>query len=251
MKINILLALIGFAFLSFIPSSFSQEYYKIDSGWGASVAASTSPAEVLVERNEGNDVAVNGTFADTTAWSTGTLWVINGGVATMTAPAATNAVLSETISSLTSGKTYRVQYTYTITGGLTNTVAIGGTTGTPRTATGTYVEDLTAVSGTTLAINTRANGISTNVIDNVSVRIAPQSAYITEARLSVGATDVPAYVVYNVDGNSFSNIYAVGHSMIVTSNSLTHPVVIKNSQGIRRIWYRSASGTPTLTINGY
>jgi hypothetical protein len=250
MKINIWL-LVLVANLSFLSPSFSQEYYKVDSGWGFSGAAAVTPAAVLVERNEGNDVAVNGTFTDTTAWSTGTLWVVDSGVATMTAPAATNAVLSETISSLTSGKTYRVQYTYTITGGLTNTVVIGGASGTPRTATGTYVEDLTAVSGTTLAINTRANGISTNVIDNVSVRVAPQSAYITEAYLSVGATDVPAYVTYNVDGNSFSNIYAVGHSMIVTSNSVAEPVVIKNPQGIRKIWYRSASGTPTLTINGY
>jgi hypothetical protein len=71
--------------------------------------------------------------------------------------------------------------------------------------------------------------------------------------MSILATDVPVYVGINCDGDIFTNMYSAGRTMIIVSNRATEieQGSVPQIAPIRGFWYRSASGTPTLTINGF
>jgi hypothetical protein len=100
----------------------------------------------------GTEMLANNTFSSGANWTTGTGWSIGAGVATKTA--GTAASLSQTVGGgggLVAGVTYKLTYTITRSAGTITPRFTGGTTvtGTARSASGTYTEYLTAVSGNT------------------------------------------------------------------------------------------------------
>lgn len=227
---------------------------RVICGVGASLSASTTPAVFVIEQTPNDNVISNGTFANTTAWTTNVNWLIDSGVATFTTndTGTTNGTMYQTIVPCTTDQVYRLVYTATITGPVGIVPQLGTAIGTTRTTSGTFTENLYLNTTNRLSFTCTATDGATCVVDNVSMRIAPEEAYITHAELRVVPTDVPVYVSYNCDGNDFTNLYAEGRTLIVTSNNVTtidrtdkEPAI-----GVRRIWYRTATGTATLTVNG-
>lgn len=229
---------------------------RLISGMGSSLTASTTPAVLVIEQAPKSETVVNGTFADATVWGTNGNWVVDSGVATFSTNnvATTNGSLYQTITPMTTGATYRLKYTATITGPVTITPMLGTAQGATKDATGTYTEDLFLNTTNALYFTCLATDGATCIVDNVSMRIAPDEAHAGIVELSVAPTDLPVYVSFNCDGNTFTNMYAESKAIIVTSND-TKVVVDRtgsdNAICIRRIWYRSAAGTPTLKVNAY
>ena len=106
----------------------------------------------------------NGDFATDSDWTKGTGWTIAAGVATATG--AISTALSQTSSeTLLEGQAYVLEYTVTRSaGGIIP--SIGGTSGTERTAGGTYKEVIIAGSTQTLAFTGNA---FTGTLDNISI----------------------------------------------------------------------------------
>lgn len=115
-------------------------------------------------RDIGLDLTRNGGFDTDTLWSKGAGWTIAGGVAVAT---ASSAALTQ-VHQLAISTRYIVTYTVTAYTGGTVTVSLGPTSGTARSATGTYIEIITA-GGQNVAFTAAA---ATLEIDNVSVRAA-------------------------------------------------------------------------------
>lgn len=93
---------------------------------------------------EAGDKVVNGTMASDTVWTKGTGWTIASGVATKAA--GTASALGQAIT-LAAGGVYRVEFAVTAyTAGTVRARLTGGAAvqGTARSATGTYVETITA-----------------------------------------------------------------------------------------------------------
>lgn len=136
------------------------------------VTAVEQAVGLILDRREGRglgtELVTNNTFAADTDWTKGTGWSIGSGVATKTAGSA--AVLSQAVT-LTAGHTYRLVYTITRSAGSITPQFTGGSTvaGTARSAAGTFVEVLTAVSGnTTLEFSADASFAGT--VDNVYLK---------------------------------------------------------------------------------
>lgn len=127
---------------------------------------------LILDRREGRglgtELVTNNTFATDTDWTKGTGWSIGSGVATKTAGSA--SVLSQAVS-LTAGHTYRLVYTITRSAGSITPQFTGGSTvsGTAQSASGTYVQILTAVSGNT-TLEFSANASFAGAVDNVYLK---------------------------------------------------------------------------------
>ncbi|MBB3979515.1 hypothetical protein GGQ64_004757 [Rhizobium azooxidifex] len=110
----------------------------------------------------------NGDFADASNWSfTGAGWSIGSGKATHSAGSAGTITQACT---LTSGATYRVSYSLTMTDGSLRARFTGGTErdGTLRSASGTWSERITAAAGNnTLVLS--AHATLAGSVDNVSI----------------------------------------------------------------------------------
>jgi hypothetical protein len=150
-------------------------------GTTAVTAVEQAVGLILDKRNGlgiGTEVISNNTFDSDTVWSKGTGWSIGSGVATKTAGSAAN--LSQTVT-LVAGTTYRLVYTITRTAGSITPQFSGGSTvsGTARSAAGTYVENLTAVSGNT-TFEFAADATFAGTVDNVYLkRVSGNDAYQT------------------------------------------------------------------------
>lgn len=114
------------------------------------------------------EVAANGTFATDTLWTKGVGWTIAAGVATATGAISTALVQSSAniAVALIPGYSYSVTYTTSSVSAGTITVSLGGTAGTARSTSATFVETVIAGSDGTITFNTA--GFTGN-IDNVSV----------------------------------------------------------------------------------
>jgi hypothetical protein len=113
-------------------------------------------------------LVTNGNIATDTAWVKGTGWTISGGVANYTGLGGSN--LSQAIA-ITSGVSYSVTYTVTLSAGEFIDVVLGGTVGTRRSASGTYSEQIVAGAANN-SIRFSSPGSATGLtIDNVSVQL--------------------------------------------------------------------------------
>lgn len=118
------------------------------------------------------NLLTNGTFASDTAWTKGTGWTIGAGVATKAAGDATALAQAE---ALVAGRKYLLTYTMTrsagtLTPGFTGTTPVNGTA---RSAAGTYVEVLTAVTGNN-SFQFAADASFIGTVDNVSLILLSQ-----------------------------------------------------------------------------
>jgi hypothetical protein len=116
----------------------------------------------------GPETITNGDFAADSDWTKGTDWTIGSGVATKTA--GTAAGLDQALT-LTPGARYLLTFTMTRTAGTLTPQFISGTTvsGIGRTASGTYAQVLTAVTGNN-ALRFNGNATFAGTVDDVSLR---------------------------------------------------------------------------------
>lgn len=234
---------------------------RLNTGFGAVVTATNGATELNIEGAAGNDTVLNGAFADETQWTT--TGTVNGGCSIQSGVLRLDAVDTSSTGTcyeaqaIVPGKTYRVKYTLAAVAGPAKAqVTIGTANGTVRSANGTYTEDITAgydvSSSTNLMITLWATNIAaTCTVDNVSCRLAPPNVYADNVYLSVGATNVPAYVLWNCNTTVFSNMYNDSRCFLITSNMA--PVRVggtPNGVPIEKILYRAADTTfSTLYIN--
>jgi hypothetical protein len=120
----------------------------------------------------GPELILNGGFDSGSNWTPGAGWSIAAGLATAAAVAVGIGV-SQVITSLLVGKTYRV--TFTVTGyvsGNVRAVIVGApvTPGTTRAANGTYTQDLTVLATSTSFAMRPVSVAFTGSIDNISIR---------------------------------------------------------------------------------
>ncbi len=144
--------------------------------WGAMLQQT-----VYESTPSGSELVTNGTFDTDSGWVKGTGWTTTGGVATRTTQSGSTAC--DQSLSLIAGRQYRITYTLTRTAG-TFRVRFAGTTnvdGADRTASGTYTDTLTAVTGNNQLRLVGADGAFAGTVDNVSVKeLLPEvSEYIS------------------------------------------------------------------------
>jgi hypothetical protein len=130
----------------------------------STTAAAANPAYLQFLEETQEELITNGDFAADSDWTKGTGWTIAGGIATATGAINTN--LSQTLSNLQVGRSYKVTFTATRSAGSVRPV-LGGTNGTDRSTSSTFTE--TIVAGSTdldLVFDTTS---FTGTIDDVSV----------------------------------------------------------------------------------
>ena len=117
------------------------------------------------------ELVTNGTFAADSNWTKGTGWSIGSGVASSDGTQTGNSEIYQSVS-FTAGKRYRLSYEVTAftSGQVRFLLGSGGTGGTWRSATGTYVEEFVADSASTSNLHIQANSTFVGSIDNVSFK---------------------------------------------------------------------------------
>jgi len=128
----------------------------------------------------------NGTFASDASWTKGTGWTITGGKAVCSGAQSSDSDLEQAFTG-TSGKNYRVQFTLSnVTAGQITPRVLDGA-GSFENANGTFVQIITASSGSNLQF--RANSDFIGKVDDVTV---------TEVNLSFTAAHLDTIVVQGV-----------------------------------------------------
>jgi hypothetical protein len=147
-------------------SIFSVSRLTIEGNIFKDCGAPSGAARGAIEFTAGNRIS-NSDFATDTLWTKGTGWSIGSGVATKVA--GTSSSLSQTVpTALTANATYQLTYTLTRSAGSITPRLTGGTTvtGTTRSASGTYTETITAVSGN-VTFEFLADASFAGTVDNV------------------------------------------------------------------------------------
>jgi hypothetical protein len=227
---------------------------RLRQGFGATLSASTTPQQCVFRQIATTDVVSNGTFDADNAWTTNTGWSIAGGALVWTTDDPLTNTAYQACAALRDRETYRIRFTVAGIDPTTNTITVilGASTGTVRTADGTYTEDIpmygTSSNITFRATATNAGETAAFTVDNVIVRKLSDIGYAGEIQLNVLPTDVPVYFLLNGSAEAMTNCYAESQCMVVTSNA----VFTVEDNGYRRItevWYRTGSGTATATLN--
>lgn len=146
-------------------------------------------------------LTTNGTFDEDSGWTKGTGWTINTG--TYTADFAGHSASSDLKQNqtLTAANYYTVTYTISGYSAGSITVKLGGTSGTARSADGTYTETILCGAGTDPKLVFTATSTFRGSIDGVSVIAAKLVSKIQESIDDSDWTDVT--------GATFSNIYGI------------------------------------------
>ncbi len=115
---------------------------------------------------EGGDVINNGNFDGSDGWIPIVGWTISGGTANCDGTPGNNFLVNDP-NPLTSGETYRVEFTVVEYNSGTIRYRLGGTSGTVRSSTGTFVQ-----SGVSDNVNFRMQGVAFDgKIDNIRAYI--------------------------------------------------------------------------------
>jgi hypothetical protein len=167
----------------------------------------------------GTTVLTNGDFASGTGWTAGTGWSIAAGVATKTA--GTASVLSQAVT-LTIPGTYRLVYTMTRSAGTLTPRITGGTTvnATARSASGTYTEYVTTVTGNT-TFEFSADASFAGTVDDVALQLVPGVHKIQPTSASREALD--ARVNLLTYSEQFDNAAWTKASSTITANAAVAP----------------------------
>lgn len=189
----------------------------------------------------------NSGFGADSDWTKGTGWTIGSGVATKTAGSA--ASLSQAIT-LTAGSVYLITWTMTRTAGTLLPRFTGGTTvsGAALSASGTYTENLVAVTGnTTLEFYGDASFAGT--VDDVSV-VLLTGVVAVEATTALKPIlrKTPTTGVYWADSNTSTSALnvALSDAVLERRNLLTYSEAFSNAA-----WTKAScswsSGVVTIT----
>ena len=158
-------------------SVFSASRLTIEGNIFKNCGGVSGAARGAIEFSVGNFI-LNPGFTSSADWTTGTGWSIGAGVATKTA--GVSSALSQTRSPvvIAPNAAYQLAYTITVSAGTLTPRLTGGTTvtGTPRTASGTYIETITALSGNT-TVEFLADATFAGTVDEVYLR-SGSSSYV-------------------------------------------------------------------------
>lgn len=241
-------------------------------GWGADVDVTTTADYIDIEQGANTNSLANGTFAATTGWTTGALangtFYITGGEAAFAWSDDSTQSMFYTWSTTTDpvpGEYYDISFTIAGDVAATNKIKMifgvtnTGSTSIWYTAAGTYTTRLTYSPGvgdasTNFTMYGEADGAGTATVDNVTIRLAPDKAWVGQLYMSVLGTDLPADVWLGGEAQGFADAYATGFTIEINSNTTSNPIKVDlNNTGrkINRVYYRSASGTPTLKLRGW
>lgn len=176
-----MLAAAGSGAAIYDPSDLTSLY---QSRTGGSTGAADSVVGIMLDKARmGNQTAAafiagqtelanNGGFDADTNWTKHANATISGGKLNVVGAVASGSPVATNDAATISPRWYQMTYTIeSITG--TVSLNVGGTTGTARSAPGTYTEILYAAAGSTFAIQSRGTGVTAAVIDNVSVKYIP------------------------------------------------------------------------------
>lgn len=179
----------------------------------------------------GNEMLANNTFASGASWITGTGWSIGAGVATKSP--GTQSSLAQTLTIPTAASvTYKLTYTITRSAGTITPRFTGGTTvtGTSRSASGTYTEYITAVSGTT-TFDFLADSAFNGTVDNVYL-VRGWSQYVDiigNTFLSPNGTFTQQAVRDSGHGFDAATNRFIGNSLIAGSNQFLANITLNNN----------------------
>jgi len=127
--------------------------------------------DIFTNVSTGGNIVQNGTFGNTLYWTRGTNWTITGGTARATAVTTgkLTQAAADLLATITVGNKYRL--TYTVSSWINGDVrgVVGGVNFTARGANGTYIEDITAVTGSTDLFFECVTTPATLRIDNVTL----------------------------------------------------------------------------------
>lgn len=157
----------------------NEGFFQSFSGDGSTTAfvlsdnLGTDEKALMVFINKGlQQCATNGNFTTDTGWTKGSGWTIGAGVATATGAIST-AIEQNAGVTLIHGQSYTVTMTITRSAG-SLTASVGGTAGTARSSSGTYVE--TIIAGSSQVIAFTGSGF-TGTLDSVTVAPAVSAGY--------------------------------------------------------------------------
>ena len=219
---------------------------KMGIGYEASVTV--TPTEFVFEQSHSSEIVDNGAFATTNSWTLGTDWAIAGGDATIASTDATTSSLSQASISVSTGSQYRVTYTVSELSGTAATILpnLGNQILTARTADGTYTEDFYFFGTATLSFKFSSTSAATGTIDNVYLSEKPEPAYIEYADLTSTSGASTVYFNFNCTSTQFNDLYNAGRCMRLEGKTLE----IESKEPLFNMWYRTATGSESFTING-
>lgn len=183
----------------------SELLTSLSAYWNLNETSGTANA---IDQHSTNDLVptfvgtqTNGTFGSDANWTKGTGWMIAAGVASSDGSQAADSDLEQASGVLTA-HIYSVTYTVSGYSAGTVSVVVGGTTGTARSANGTYVETIT-VSSTNSTIAIRANAEFVGNVDDFAV-VALEIPAADGPANSTGVVDGdPAVSITSVEGNAY------------------------------------------------
>ena len=237
-----------------LVSSAAAERLRAYGGFGKTLSCTTNPAVYTIEQVTARSIITNGYFASSGGWTTNsTGWHVTGGVAsfTVTKPGTNNLVWTNSVMEV--GEEYRITFDLTGIDPTTNSVKVklGTNSGTVRTSNGTYTEDLYCIGNTNLFFVGQGDDTNSSLtIDNVYIAKAPEEAYGQDVTLNVIGGGGLVYAHFNVDGIAFTNLVQETRTMQLT-NQIYRVTVSDGHEPIRRIWYRTKTGTATVHVSGY
>lgn len=203
---------------------------KIEGNTFKDCGATSGAARGAIEFSA-NEMLQNNTFASSANWTTGTGWSIGAGVATKTAGTASS--LAQTISAgLAAGVVYKLTYTITRSAGTITPRLTGGTTvtGTARSASGTYTEYITAVTGNT-AFDFLGDSSFAGTVDNVYL-VRGWSQYVdvlNNTFVSPNGSYTQQAVRDSGHGFDRTTNRFIGNSLIAGTNQFVADIVLNNN----------------------
>ena len=156
-------------------------------------------------------LSTNGAFAADSGWTKGTGWTVGSGVASCDG-SQTDVSDLEQNQALTAGQAYTVTFTVSNRSAGTVTPRLGGTSGTARSANGTYTEVIVCGSGEDPKLEFRADADFIGSLDNVSVMAASMAVHLEHS--ADGST-----AWSDISGAVFSTVYGVASAQEIAINT--------------------------------
>lgn len=181
------------------------------SGTSVDTTDYTGAACVVLDSLAGSSdtLTTNGAFASDTGWTKGTGWTIGSGKADCDGTQTAVSDLEQN-QALTAGVSYTLTYTLSSVTAGSLTPRLGGTSGTTRTANGTYTEIIVCGAGTDPKLELRADADFVGKVDDVSV---------IAAKLIVKLQDSPDDSTWtDITGAVFNTVYGVASTQRIYFN---------------------------------
>lgn len=209
------------------------------------------------------ELQTNGTYATDTGWTKGTGWTIASGVATCSGAQSGDSDLEQSIST-SNTKIYRVRFTLSNVTAGTITPRVANGAGTSENADGTYIQYVTASTGSNLQFRADSN-FAGNVDDVTVVEVAKvyTAAHLPSTTVETTTNTSSQYVgQYTTNGsgvittNEYVSNITMGINYTMELETMPVDAVMRNSGSVvgkkKRISRVVASviGTQTMALSG-